>query len=134
MRMFVTGQHDRDRSLDMGQPGIGQRPADPGRVHDVAVAQQHQDIDALLGHRRLQPRRHLAAHPVQVGFVRDVQPAVSGTGDLGDPRMRRRRHDCRPRNFWMFVDTILAAFSGPTASTTVASDFSEYPKVDSLCG
>ena len=48
------------------------------------------------------------------------------SGDLGDTGSSRRGHagNC-PRNSWILVLQIRAAFSGPTASTTAASDFSE---------
>ncbi len=114
--MLVVGQHDRDRALDVRQPGVQQSPAGAGGVHHVAVAEQDQRVNTLVLHRVAQPGTALAVHPRRVGQV--------GNLDGGTVRRRERRHST-PRKFLMLVLTIFVAASGPTASTTVFSDFSE---------
>ena len=124
---LVVGEHDGDRALDVAPPGVAQRPGGPGGVGDVAVAQQHQRVDALLRHRRPEPGAALAPHARDVGLGREVERAGGEGG-------RRPHQESRPRNACTFVLTIFTASSGPTASTTLASDSSEYPNVLSLCG
>ena len=116
--MLVVGEHDRDRALDVGQAGVEQRPAGAGGVHDVAVAEQDQRVDALVPHGRPQPRAAFAVHPGAVGQCPGCRAATirRESANVG--------HEI-PRNFLMLVLTIFTASSGPTASTTAASDFSE---------
>ena len=90
-----------------------------GGVHHGVVAQQDHRVDAAFGHRRAQAGPGLAAH---AGEVRRIGNQQRWTG--AGARVRERRH-YRPRNVVMFPLTMRAAFSGPTASTTAASDFSE---------
>ena len=73
MRVRIVGEHHRDRSLDIRQPGVTQRPAHPGGVHDAVVAQQNQGVHAAIGHRRPQPRAGLATHPLEVRCLRNVE-------------------------------------------------------------
>ena len=73
VRMLVVGQHDRDRTLDVRQPGVQQRPAGAGGVDDVAVAQQHERVDALLLHGGSQPGAAFAVHPGAIRQVRNVE-------------------------------------------------------------
>ena len=107
----ATGRSTWDR------PASSSGQLAPGRVHDVAVAQQHQRVDALLLHGVPQPRAAFAVHPGAVGQLGDVEQRRSRTAMVDGHEI--------PRNFLMLVLTILTAFSGPTASTTDASDFSE---------
>ncbi len=125
VRMLVVGQHDRDRALDVRQPGVEQSPTGAGGVHHVAVAEKDERVDTLLPHRIAQPGTAFAVHP---RHVREV-----GNLDGGTVHRRERGHST-PRKFLMLLLTIFVAASGPTASTTVFRDFSEYPNVDSLCG
>ncbi len=90
--MFIVGQHHRDRPLDMRQPRVGQRPGDTGGVHDVAVAEQHKRVDALVGHRGVQTRTDLSPHPGEVGLVGNVERGEARSGDLGDARLSGRTH------------------------------------------
>ena len=124
VRMLVVGEHDRHRTLDVRQARVEQWPTGTRCIDDVAVAEQDEGIDALLLHGGPQPGTAFAVHSGAIGGIRDVE-------------QRRSRGECRhemPRNFLTLVLTIFTAASGPTASTTDASDFSEYPNVDSLCG
>ena len=73
MRMLVVGQHDSHRPFDVRQARIEQRPAHPGGIHDVAVAQQDQRVDTVVGHRRVQTRTALAVHTRPVRFVRNAK-------------------------------------------------------------
>ena len=52
VRVWVVGQDDRHRSLDIRQPGIAQWPAHARRVDHGVVAQQDQGIHTAIGHRR----------------------------------------------------------------------------------
>ena len=114
--MLVVGEHDRNRALDVGQAGVEQRPAGAGGVHHVAVAEQDERVDALLLHGVAQPGTAFAVHARHVGQV--------GNLERGATRCRERGHST-PRKFLMLVLTIFVAASGPTASTTDFSDFSE---------
>ena len=116
VRVLVVGQHDRHRPLDVRQSGVQKTPTRARRVDHVAVAEQDQCVDALVRHRRAQPGADLTQHPAAVGLV--------GNPERGQLISCERGHST-PRNFLMFPLTILAALSGPTASTTEASDFSE---------
>jgi len=73
VRVWVVGQYDRDWSLDVGQPGIAQWPAHPGRVNNSVVAQQDQGIHTAIGHRRPQPRTGFTAHPLDIRCVRNIK-------------------------------------------------------------
>jgi hypothetical protein len=119
MRPFVVGDHHGDRPLDVGQTGVPQRPAGPGGVDHRAVAEQDHRINTALGHRRAQPGPCLATHAGQVRRFGNHQ-AITGAG-------ARLRDGCHysPKKLVMLPLTMRAAFCGPTASTTAASDFSE---------
>ncbi len=122
----VVGQDHRDRPFDVAPPRIAQGPGGPGRVGHVGVAEEDQRVDALVGHGGSHPDAALAPHPREIRIGGEVEPH----------RLERRRgHQAsRPRNVCTLVLTIFTASSGPTASTTAASDCSEYPKVLSLWG
>ena len=62
MRVLVGREHDCSRPLDMGQPGIQQRPCGAGGVHHIAVVQQDQRVNTVVGHRGPQPGSDLAVH------------------------------------------------------------------------
>lgn len=114
----VVDQHDGHWTLDVAAPRVAQRPVGPGGVGHVAVVEQDQGVDTLVGHERSQPGPAIAAHPRQVGHRRQVQTR-RGQGELG------AHQRSRPRNVMTFVLTILRASSGPTAATMLASDCSE---------
>ena len=116
---LVVGQDDGDRALDVGATGIAQRPARPGGVGDVGVGEQDQRVDALVGHQRPEPGAALAPHPREIRLRR----AGRGRSVAGVSRSRHQRS--RPRKVLTLVLTSLTAASGPTASTTLASDCSE---------
>src|SRR3954467_10624610 len=122
--MFVAGEHDGHRALDVRKPGIQQPPTDAGGVHHVAVADQDERVDPFVIHRVAQPGPAFAVHPRRVGEF----------GNLDGGAVHREGRHWTPRKFLMLALTIFVASSGPTASTTLFSDFSEYPNVDSLCG
>ena len=67
--MLVVSQHDRHRTLHVGQTRVEQRPNGTGRILDVAVHQQDQRVDPLVGHRGPKPRGDLGAHPGEVRLV-----------------------------------------------------------------
>ena len=126
MRMFVIGQHDRHRAFHVREARIQKRPANTGRIGDVAVHQQEQCVDAMVGHRGPQSCAGLCTHTGPVRLDRDVDRRAAGSEGFC--------HRPIPRKFLMLPPTMRTAFSGPTASTTAASDLSEYPNVLSLCG
>ena len=116
VRMLVIGEHDGNRALDVGEAGIEQPPAGTGGVHHVAVAEQDERVDALLLHGVAQSGTAFAVHARHIRKVRNLEG--------GATRCRDRGHST-PRKFLMLVLTIFVAASGPTASTTDFSDFSE---------
>ena len=56
----------------------------PGRVHDVAVAQQDEGVDALLPHRGAQPCAAFAVHPGEVGQCRECRAAAFRPQSVSD--------------------------------------------------
>ena len=109
VRVRVVGEHHRDRTLDVRQPGVAQRPAHPGGVDDAVVSEQDQGVHAAIGHRRPQPRAGLATHPIEIRCFRDVERRRR----CGQERSgRSHRVAYRPRNSVMLPLTIRAAACG----------------------
>jgi len=116
MRPFVVGQHHGNGLLEVGPSRVGQGPDRARRIDDVGVAQQSERVEPLLSHQATNTRQTVLLHPACVG-------------DLGDACRRdgrhqaRRRHSSIPRKRLTLPLAIAADASGPTASTTEASDW-----------
>ncbi|OBG61111.1 hypothetical protein A5704_18530 [Mycobacterium sp. E735] len=79
VRMFVVGEHDRDRALHVRQPRVQERPTGARRVSDVAVHQQYQRVHAVIGHRGPQPSASLGTHARPIRLIGDVDECARDT-------------------------------------------------------
>ena len=76
MRMLVAREHDRHRALHVTEACIEQRPTGAGRVRHVAVQQQHERLDTLLGHRGVQAGADIAIHACRDSALRESMSSV----------------------------------------------------------